>query len=112
MGAGSQLEDIFLGQVEGAGLPSPVRQSSEPWEGSGRRFIADFFWPREGLVVEIDGGVWNGGRHTRGAGFESDCEKQAIAVANGYRYLRFAGKHVKDGSAIDFVSLVLRQASA
>lgn len=105
----SDLEIGFLMQIREAGLPEPVLQSNEPWEGSGRRFKADFFWPQYGLVVEIDGGTWNGGRHTRGAGFESDCEKQAIAVANGYQYLRFAGKHVRNGDALDFLEVVIRR---
>lgn len=105
----SALEDLFLQRVREAGLPEPVRQSNEPWAGSGRKFKADFFWPQFGLVVEVDGGTWNGGRHTRGSGFESDCTKQAIAVANGYAYLRFASRHIQNGDALDFVEAVIRR---
>jgi len=39
------------------------------------------------LAVEVDGGTWTGGRHTRGAGFEADCEKLNAAVIAGFRVL-------------------------
>lgn len=42
------------------------------------------------LLIELDGGVWNGGRHTRGQGFIDDCFKLNTAVMLGYRVIRIA----------------------
>ena len=40
------------------------------------------------VAIEIEGGVWSGGRHTRGAGFVTDCEKYNAALALGWRVFR------------------------
>ncbi len=60
-----------------------------------RRWRADFAIPSEKLLIEIDGGVWSGGRHTRGAGFIGDCEKLNAAAVLGYRVLRYQPVHCK-----------------
>lgn len=41
------------------------------------------------IAVEIEGGVWTGGRHTSGSGFLGDMEKYNEAAAAGWRVLRF-----------------------
>lgn len=50
-----------------------------------RQWRFDFAWPYAKVAVEIDGGIWSGGRHTRGKGFENDCEKFNEAVLLGWR---------------------------
>lgn len=51
----------------------------------------DFAWKhlgyfgRGGVAVEIDGGIWTQGRHTRGAGYEGDVRKCNAAVSLGWR---------------------------
>lgn len=57
-----------------------------------RRWRFDRSWPARRLAVELEGGVWSGGRHTRPAGYESDCEKYNAACAEGWRVLRFTAK--------------------
>lgn len=54
-----------------------------------RRFRFDFAWPEEKIAVEIEGGIWSGGRHTRGKGYQKDMEKYNLAVLEGWRVLRF-----------------------
>ena len=78
---------------------------------SGRRFRADFLVGPGGsnVIVEVEGGTWVEGRHSRGKGFESDCEKQALAVIAGYRYLRVTSNQVEDGRAIDWIRQCLRR---
>ena len=54
----------------------------------GRKFAFDFAWPAPYLVaVELEGGTWIGGRHTRGAGHVNDMEKFTHAAAMGWRIL-------------------------
>lgn len=57
-----------------------------------RKWRADFAIPSAKILIEIDGGVWSGGRHTRGAGFLGDMEKLTSAAVLGYRVLRYAPK--------------------
>lgn len=103
----SKLEDELAGQILLANLPLPVRQSTAPWEGTGRRFRADFCWPDEKLVVETEGGTWTGGRHTSGSGFERDCVKQTLAVLAGWRYMRVTSNQIKSGEALTWIETAL-----
>ncbi|UQO04943.1 hypothetical protein L0Z13_11335 [Burkholderia multivorans] len=52
--------------------------------------------PTPRLPSEIEGGVWTGGRHTRGAGFESDAHKYNLAALDGWRVFRFTGAMVQE----------------
>ena len=61
------------------------------------------------LGIEIDGGAWSGGRHTRGKGFIADMEKQNWAAMLGWRILRFTPQQVMDGTAIEFIKQFLRE---
>jgi very-short-patch-repair endonuclease len=72
-----------------------------------RKFRFDFAWPVQMLALEVDGGTWSGGRHTRGEGFERDCEKQAVAVIAGWRVLRATAQQVRSGEAIGWVKQIL-----
>ena len=55
-----------------------------------RRWRADYFMPEIKTLLEIDGAVWNGGRHVRGQGFINDCEKLNSASILGYTVLRYS----------------------
>jgi very-short-patch-repair endonuclease len=65
-----------------------------------RRWRADFAFCNARLIAEVEGGHWSGGRHTRGAGFEKDCEKYNAATQQNWALLRFTTKMVKDGTAL------------
>lgn len=45
---------------------------------------------RQKYLVELDGGVWTKGRHTRGSGYIEDCFKLNSAALHGYRVIRIA----------------------
>lgn len=60
------------------------------------------------MAVEIDGGVWTGGRHVRGAGFVRDCDKLNEAAALGWRVLRFTPTHLTNSRIAETISLVVR----
>jgi hypothetical protein len=68
-----------------------------------RRWRFDLAWPARMLAVEIEGGIWTGGRHTRGKGFEADCEKYNAAVLGGWRVLRVTGGMIRSGKALSIV---------
>jgi very-short-patch-repair endonuclease len=75
-----------------------------------RRWRADFaiepILPAR-LLVEVDGGAWVAGRHTRGLCFEGDAEKLNAAAELGYRVLRFTPRMVEDGSALAQIQRIL-----
>lgn len=53
-----------------------------------RKWRFDYCWPENKLALEVEGGVWTGGRHTRGSGFVKDIEKYNSACELGYRVIR------------------------
>ncbi|MFA5135558.1 MAG: hypothetical protein WC505_07280 [Patescibacteria group bacterium] len=75
-------------------VPPPVKE----WKFAkeiGRRWAFDFAWPDVKLAVEIEGGVWIGGRHTSGAGFTKDMEKYNAAALMGWTLLRYTPTAIK-----------------
>lgn len=59
-----------------------------------RRWRADFGVGR--VLVEIEGGTWSGGRHTRGKGYLADCEKYNRAAELGFVVLRYTYTMLED----------------
>lgn len=55
-----------------------------------RKWRIDYYFEANGRRVglEVEGGVWSGGRHTRGAGFVRDMEKYNAATAAGIQIIR------------------------
>ena len=96
----SALERTFAFQVMASGLPKPER---EVRFDARRKWRFDFAWSVLRVAVELEGGIWNNGRHVRGQGFENDCEKLNFGQANGWRIFRFTPKMVNSGQAIDFL---------
>ena len=68
-----------------------------------RRWKFDFALPGT-LAVEIEGGAWSGGRHTRSKGFIADMSKYNHAAALGWVVLRFTPQQVKSGQAISEIT--------
>lgn len=77
-----------------------------------RRWRFDRAWPQQRVAVEIEGGVFVQGRHTRGPAFEADCEKYAAALVLGWRVLRVTPRQVKDGRAIGWLAELLRRSKS
>ena len=96
--------DLLIYQVRVLRLPQP---ELEYRFHQGRRWRADLAWPDKMLIVEFEGGVYTKGRHTRGRGFENDCEKYNTATLEGWRVLRFTSKHVRTGLAALMIARAL-----
>ena len=92
----SELEEAFALQLRSLRLPAPEREYRFD---DVRRWRFDFAWPDVLLAVEIEGGTWARGRHTRGSGFAADCEKYNAAALAGWRVLRYTADSVNDWSA-------------
>lgn len=76
-----------------------------------RKWRFDFMlWndsPERAIGIEIEGGAFSRGRHTRGVGFINDMEKYNHAALLGWRVLRFTPDQVLKGEAIAFIKKVL-----
>lgn len=96
----SPLEELLVWQLRVAGIPDPVREHRF---FADRRWRFDFAWPKQMLAVEVEGGVWSNGRHTRPAGFLADIEKYNRATLLGWRVLRVTGEEIRGGSAVAII---------
>ena len=65
-----------------------------------RKWSADFYIVGKKILVEVEGGIWSGGRHTRGKGYIGDMDKYNSATMMGYQVIRFSTEQVKSGLAI------------
>jgi very-short-patch-repair endonuclease len=92
----SVWEEMFFIDILNRGCLIPTREYRFR---VGRRWAFDFAWPDQMVAVEIEGGIYNGGRHVRPTGFENDCEKYNAATLDGWRVYRFTGPQVSNGSA-------------
>lgn len=69
------------------GLPRPM---PEYRFHAVRKWRIDYYFEANGRKVglEVEGGIWTGGRHTRGKGFAGDMEKYNAAGAMGITIVR------------------------
>jgi hypothetical protein len=56
-----------------------------------RNWRFDRAFPALMIAIEIEGGTWSGGRHSREPGYSNDCEKYNAASLLGWRIFRFTG---------------------
>ena len=118
----SELEELFHKHVTMAGITcereykfardaigNPQQKIREKLKYAGLKdWRFDFAIPREKIAIEIEGGIFTGGRHVRGVGFEKDCEKYNCALLLGWRVLRFSSNHVKSGRALELTDRLLK----
>lgn len=72
-----------------------------------RRWRFDFAFPEQKVAVEVEGGTWIAGRHSRGSTIGKDFEKYNRGTIMGWRILRYTTDMVTEGTAIDEVLEIL-----
>lgn len=85
----SELEARFLALVRLRRLPGPEVNARVD------RFVVDFFWRDERLIVEVDG--WES--HSTRSAFEDDRARDARLRLLGFDVLRFTWRQVEDDGA-------------
>lgn len=86
-----------------AGLPEPVPEVKfHPV----RKWRFDWLFG-DRVAVEIQGGVWTRGRHSRGSGQVGDMEKFNEAQILGYVVLQFTPEQIKKGKAFLIIKRAL-----
>jgi hypothetical protein len=68
-----------------------------------RKWMFDYCIPEKMIAIEIEGGAFTQGRHTRGVGFINDMEKYNNAVLLGYKLLRFTPKQMKEVKTYEII---------
>lgn len=88
-------------QAKAAGWPVPEREVKFHPD---RKWRADYWWYagsqhpfQKATALEIEGGVWTRGRHTRGKGFVADMEKYNTMTAMGIRLIRLTPQQLGNG---------------
>lgn len=77
-------------QIAGWGMPVAEHRFHPT-----RRWRFDYAWVQHKLALEIEGGIWVGGRHNRATGFVKDVEKYNEAAVLGWRVLRLTPAQVQ-----------------
>jgi hypothetical protein len=121
----SALEDQFLG-IWQANHPQFIfeREFSaiDAWEADyqerfskskrSKRYRLDFAHPNSCTGVEIQGGVYNRGRHVTGSGYERDCRKYNLAYTSKWTIFLLTSAMAKDLFWHSLIAAHIRTVSA
>lgn len=75
-----------------------------------RKHKADFFCPPD-LLIEVNGGTWTGGRHSRGSSIPAEYEKGALAAIKGFRVIHATTEQVNDGTCLRWIIAAMERAA-
>ena len=91
---------VFEALCVSAGLAEPVPEFrfAPP-----RKWRFDWCWPEKKVALEIEGGIWTRGRHTRGSGFMKDLEKYSEAAILGWTVIRVTPEMMNNGKALEIL---------
>jgi len=98
----SALEQKLLHQIQTMELPTP---ETEFVFCNDRKWRFDFAWYEIMLSVEVEGGVWTSGRHTRPKSFTEDIIKYNEAAIMGWTVLRYTSDLINSGFAAKQIAL-------
>jgi very-short-patch-repair endonuclease len=98
-------EKIFYALLKQKGIALPKQEYKFHEK---RKWRFDYCWPEVKLAVEVEGGIFSNGRHTRGSGYLGDMEKYNAATLEGYKLLRFTPQQLTLKSTIDSITEVLK----
>lgn len=93
--------EVHLGEIEGTNWTPEYRFHPD------RKWRADFAEVERRILVEVDGGLYSGGRHLRPKGYQGDMDKLNEATRLGWRVLRFSTLDVQTGRAKAMVEAVI-----
>jgi very-short-patch-repair endonuclease len=104
MATTSPLLTVLTAWCRGRGLPDP---EPEYEFHPARKWRWDICFPERMVAVEIDGGLYVQGRHSRGAEREKDMEKHAEGICLGWRLLVVSPRMVNDGRLLAWLERLL-----
>lgn len=72
-----------------------------------RKWRFDYAVPEHKIALEVEGGVWTGGRHTSPKGFLGDIEKYNTATLMGWRVFRTTPDELYRKKTIDLIKTAI-----
>jgi hypothetical protein len=69
-----------------------------------RKWRFDYSWPELKVALEVHGGIFTNGRHTRGKGFTEDKVKMNAAQLLGWIVIEATTAHVKNGQMLTWIT--------
>lgn len=100
---------IFIETCKQVGLPEPITEYQFAKDIK-RRWRIDYYFQvgERKVALEVEGGVFTGGRHNRGAGFKRDMEKYNEISSRGIVLLRTTPTDLLTHKTIDNLKRALR----
>jgi very-short-patch-repair endonuclease len=77
-----------------------------------RKWRFDFAHLETRVAIEVEGGTWSGGRHSRGAGYSADCEKYNSATELGWKVFRLTSDMITTKNANMILQTIIRHERA
>lgn len=94
----------FLNLLDVSDLPRPVRElkfhSVKGWK-------FDFAWPDLMIALEVEGGIFIGGRHSGGVGMLQDFSKYNEAAIAGWRIVKVVPKELNTRATLQMLRRIL-----
>lgn len=87
------------------GLPTPLEEYQFHPD---RKWRFDFAFPFEKVALEVDGGIWIGGGHNRGAQLKKTWEKENEANAIGWHIFKCEPKDLCSKSVVEFLKRAMK----
>lgn len=72
-----------------------------------RKWRFDYAFPEHKIALEVEGGVWTGGRHTSPKGFLGDIEKYNTATLMGWRVFRTTPDDLYKKKTLDLIKTAI-----
>lgn len=95
----------FRAHCRSLGIPEP-RDEVRFHSTRGWRF--DYAWPKYRVALEVEGGVFTGGRHTSAVGFIKDAEKYNYAACMGWAIIRCMPRTLCTGETMAFIKQAIK----
>ena len=73
-----------------------------------RKWRYDYAIIESKIAIEVEGGVWSGGRHTTGKGFSGDMEKYNAGTLLGWRIFRVTPENLLKTSTFEMIKEALK----
>ena len=72
-----------------------------------RNHSFDLAIPEHMVAIEIEGGSWSNGRHTRGSGFIKDMWKYNEATRRGWKLVRLTPQQIDDSYITNLIESLI-----